>query len=76
MSLDLKKDDDSTLNPINSENINVILKKHKNSTQEISQTFMTNKKFSIEFVTEDLVREKHMNLQSVRKYLRLTLVSM
>ena len=37
---------------------------------------MTNKKFSFEFVTEDLVREKHMNLQSVIKYLRLTLVSM
>ena len=63
-SLDLKKDDDSSLNPINSENINDILEKHKNhpSVQEISQTFMTNKKFSFEFVTEDLVREEIMNL--------------
>ena len=63
-SLDLKKDDDSSLNPINSENINDILEKHKNhpSVQEISQTFMTNKKFSFEFVTEDLVRKEIMNL--------------
>ena len=63
-SLDLKKDDDSSLNPINSENINDILEKHKNhpSVQEISQTFMTNKKFSFEFVTEDYVREETMNL--------------
>ena len=63
-SLDLKKDDDSSLNPINSENINDILEKHKNhpSVQEISQTFMTNKKFSFEFVTEDHVREETMNL--------------
>ena len=39
-SLDLKKDDDSSLNPINSENINDILEKHKHhpSVQEISQT--------------------------------------
>ena len=46
-SLDLKKDDESSLNPINSENINDILEKHKNhpSVQEISQTFMTNKNF-------------------------------
>ena len=44
-SLDLKKNADSSLNPINSENINDILEKHKNhsSVQEISQTFMTNK---------------------------------
>ena len=56
-SLDLEKDDDSSLNPIHSENINDILEKHKNdpSVQEISQTFMTNKKFSFEFLTEDLV---------------------
>ena len=54
-SLDLKKDDDSSLNPINSENINDILEK-------ISQTFMTNKKFSFEFVTEDLARKEIMNL--------------
>ena len=62
-SLALKKDDDSSLNPINSENINDILEKHKNhpSVQEISQTFITNKKFSFEFVTEDLVREEIMN---------------
>ena len=32
-SLDLKKDDDSSLNPINSENINDILEKHKKSSQ-------------------------------------------
>ena len=63
-SLDLKKDDDSSLNPMNSENISDILQKHKNhpSVQDISQTFTTNKKFSFEFVTEDLVREEIMNL--------------
>ena len=56
-SLHLKKDDDSSLNPINSENINDILEKHKNhpSVQKISQTFMTNIKSSFEFATEDLV---------------------
>ena len=63
-SLDLKKDDDSSLNFINSENIGDILGKHKPhpSVQEISQTFMTNEKFSLKFVTEDLVREEIMNL--------------
>ena len=63
-SLDLKKHDDSSLNPINSENLNDILEKHIThpSVQEISQTFMTNKKFSFKFVTEDLVREEIMNL--------------
>ena len=63
-SLDLKKDDDSSLDLINSENINDILEKHKHhpSVQEISQTFMTNEKFSFKFVTEDLVREEIMNL--------------
>ena len=47
-SLDLKKDDDSLLNPIDSEYINNVLEKHKHhpSVHEISQTFMTNKKFS------------------------------
>ena len=60
-SLDLKKDDDSSLDLINSENINDILEKHKHhpSVQEISQTFMTN---DFKFVTEDLVRKKIMNL--------------
>ena len=40
-SLDLKKDDDSSLNPINFENINDILGKHKNhpSVHKISQIF-------------------------------------
>ena len=40
-SLDLKNDDDSSLNPINSKNINDILEKHKSrpSVQEISQFF-------------------------------------
>ena len=63
-SLDLKKDDDSSLNPINSENINDILEKHKHhpSVHQISQAFMTNEKFSFKFVTEDLVREEVMNL--------------
>ena len=44
-SLDLKKDDDSSLNPINSENINNILEKHKHhpNGHEITQTFMTMK---------------------------------
>ena len=32
------------------------------SVQEISQTFMTNEKFSCRFVTEDQVREEIMNL--------------
>ena len=55
---------DSSLNPINSKNINDILEKHKNhpSVQEISQIFMINKKLTFEFVTEDLVRKKIMNL--------------
>ena len=43
-SFDLKKDDDSSLNPINFENINDILEKHKHhlSAHKISSTFMTN----------------------------------
>ena len=47
-----------------SEIINDILEKHENHpcVQEISQTFMPNKKFSFKFVTEDLVREEIMNL--------------
>ena len=47
-SLDLRKDDDSPLNPLDSENINDILEKHKHhsSVHKISQTFVTNKKFS------------------------------
>ena len=59
-----KEGDESSLNPINSENINDILKRHKNhpSVQEISQTFMTSEKFSFKFVTENLVREEIMNL--------------
>ena len=54
----------SSLNPINSKNINDILEKHKShpSVQEISQTFMINKKFTFEFVAEDLVRKEIMNL--------------
>ena len=65
-SLDLKKDDDSSLNPINSNNINHILEKHKNhlSAHKTSQTFMTNEKVSFQFVTEDQVREVIMNLDS------------
>ena len=65
-SLDLKKDDDSSLNPINSEKINDIPEKHKNypSAHKISQTFMTNEKFSFKFVMEDQVREVIMNLDS------------
>ena len=64
--LDLKKDDESSLNPINSKNINDILEKHKNhaSVHKISQTFMTNEKFSFKFVTEDQVGEVIMNLDS------------
>ena len=64
--LDLKKDDESSLNPINSKNINDILEKHKNhaSVHKISQTFMTNEKFSFKFVTEDEVGEVIMNLDS------------
>ena len=63
-SLDLKKDHDSSLNPINSENVSDVLEKHKNhpSVQEISQNFMTNKKSFFKFVTENLLREEIMNL--------------
>ena len=65
-SLDLKKDDHSSLNSNNSKNINDILEKHKNhpSVRKISQTFMNNEKFSFKFVTEDQVREVTMNLDS------------
>ena len=53
--LDLKKDYDSSLSPVDSENINDILEKHKHhsNVHKISQTFMTNEKFSFQFVTED-----------------------
>ena len=63
-SLHLKKDDDSLLNPIESENINNILENHKQhpSVHEISQTFMTNEKFSFQFVAENQVREEVLNL--------------
>ena len=63
-SLDLKKDDDSSLNPIDSENINDILEKHQHypSVHEISQTFMANANFSFRFVTEYQVREAIINL--------------
>ena len=65
-SLDLKKDDDSSLNPNNSKNIKDILEKHKNhpSVRKISQTFMNNEKFSFKFVMEDQVIEVIMNLDS------------
>ena len=63
-SLNLKKDDDSSLNPLDSENINDILEKHKHhpSVHKISQTFMTNEKFFFQFVTEGQVREEIMIL--------------
>ena len=63
-SLDLKKDDDSSLNHIESENINNILENHKQhpSVHEISQTFMTNEKFSFQSVAEDQVKEEVLNL--------------
>ena len=53
-----------SLNPINSENINEILERHKHrpSVQKSSQIFMTNEKFSFQLVTEDQVREEIMNL--------------
>ena len=62
-SLDLKKDDESSLNPISSKNMNNILEKHKHhpSVHKVSQTFMTNKKFSFKFVMENQVREEIMN---------------
>ena len=46
-TLDLKKDDDSSLNLIYSENINDILEKHKHHPRirRISQTFMIKEKF-------------------------------
>ena len=58
--LDLKKDDDSSLNPINSENISDILEKYKHhpSVHEISQTFMTIEIMSFKFVMEDLMEKK------------------
>ena len=63
-SFDLKKDDDLSLNPISSENINDILEKHKNhpSVHKINQTFIANEKFSFKFVTEVQVKEVFMNL--------------
>ena len=65
-SLDLKKNDDLSLNLIDPKNINDILEKHNYhpSVHEISQTFMTNEKFSFQFMTEDQVREEIMNLDS------------
>ena len=64
-SLDLKKDDDSPLNPISSENINDLEKlKNYPSVHKISQTFMTNEKRSFKFMTEDQVREVIMNIDS------------
>ena len=57
-----------SLNPINSENIFREYKryprKHKSypTAHKISQTFMTNEKFSFKFVTEDQVKEVIMNL--------------
>ena len=53
-----------SLNPINSENINEILERHKHrpSVHKSSQIFMTNEKFSFQLVTEDQVREEIMNL--------------
>ena len=63
-SLDLKKNDDSSLNPPHSDNINNILEKHKHhpTVLKISQTFMSNEKLSFQFVTEDQLREEIMNL--------------
>ena len=64
-SLDLKKDDDSPLNPISSENIHDLEKlKNYPSVHKISQTFMTNEKRSFKFVTEDQVREVIMHIDS------------
>ena len=59
-----KKDDDSSLDLISSENISDILENHKHhpTVQEISQTFMNKEKFSFKFVTEDVVREEIVNL--------------
>ena len=73
-SLDLKKDDNSSLNPIDSENMNDILGKHKHhpSVREVytsvhqCQTFMTSEIFPFQFVTEDQVREEIMNLDTSR----------
>ena len=63
-SLHLKKDDDSSLNPLNSDNTNGILEKHKHhlSVHKTRQTFMTNEKFSFQFVTEDQLKKEIMNL--------------
>ena len=52
------------IKPLESKKISNILEKHKHhpSVHKISQTFMTNEKFSFQFVTKDQVREKIMNL--------------
>ena len=64
-NLDLKKDDDSPLNPISSENINDLEKlKNYPSVHKISQTFMINEKRSFKFMTEDQVREVIINIDS------------
>ena len=67
-SLDIKKDNNSSSNPINSENISDILEKHKPypSVHETSQNFMTNEKFSFKFVREDQVREEIKNLDGFK----------
>ena len=60
MRLDLKRDDDSSLNPLDFKNINDILQKHKHhlSVHKNSQTFITNEKLSFQLVTEDQVRKQ------------------
>ena len=61
--LDIKKDNDS-FSSVNYQNINDVLEKFENhrSVDKISQTFMTNEKFSFKTVTEDVVGKEIMNL--------------
>ena len=60
----VKKNNESSLNSFNYQNINDVLEKSKNhaSVYEVRQTFMTDEKFSFKFVTDDLVKKEIMNL--------------
>ena len=64
--LDIKKGNDSSLNSINFQNMNDVLENFKNypGVHTIRQTFMTDKNFSFEFVSKDVVRKKIMNLDA------------
>ena len=63
-SVDIKKDDDSSLNSIKYRKINDALQKSRKhpGVHKIRQMLMTDKKFSFGFVTKDVVRKEIVNL--------------